>query len=47
MKCKTCRFIEHGIYFKLLDNGYLTIKHCCNMDAIPEDKQPHLQDIHV
>ena len=44
MTCKTCRFIEHGIYFKQLDNGNITIKHCCNMDSIPENEQPHLQE---
>ncbi len=42
MKCKTCRFIEHGIYFKQLPNGNLTVKHCCNMDSLPEENQPHL-----
>ena len=39
--CKTCRFIEHGIYFKQ-QNDSLTVKHCCNMDHIPDKEQPHL-----
>ncbi len=42
MKLKTCRFIEHGIYFKQLAEDSLTVKHCCNMDALPENEQPHL-----
>ena len=36
--CKTCRFLEHGIYFKQKPNGSLTVKQCCNMDGIPEEK---------
>lgn len=42
MKLKTCRFIEHGIYFKQFTEDSLTVKHCCNMDALPEENQPHL-----
>lgn len=43
MVFKSCRFIEHGIYFKADTNGTLTLKHCCNMDAAPENEQYILQ----
>lgn len=43
MSFKSCRFIEHGIYFKYMPDGSLAIKPCCNMDAASEDEQLFLQ----
>lgn len=45
MKYKSCRFIEHGIYFSYTGNGQLYIKHCCNMDGAPFHEQDIIQTV--
>ena len=45
MEYKSCRFIEHGLYFKYNAEGSISLKHCCNMDAAPECEQALLQKV--
>lgn len=44
MHCKSCKFLEHGIYFKFFPDGSLSVKPCCNMDSAPTDEQIYLRD---
>lgn len=40
---KSCRFIEHGIFFKLYWQDQFTLTHCCNMDGqCPSSEQLYL-----
>jgi len=45
MEYKSCRFIEHGLYFKYNAEGSVSLKHCCNMDAVPECEQAVIQKV--
>ena len=45
MEYKSCRFIEHGIYFKYNAEGTISVKHCCNMDAEKESDQAIIQKV--
>lgn len=44
MYCKSCKFLEHGIFFKFFPDGSLSVKPCCNMDAAPGEEQIYLRD---
>lgn len=45
MEYRSCRFIEHGIYFKYNAEGSISVKHCCNMDAEKESAQAIIQKV--